>query len=102
MNARPLIPIVLAGLLAWSGPVLADRSAGEIVDDAALTAKVKVEIARSEGLGEAAAVNVDTHSRQVSLAGFVDSEAQKQAAEAAARRVDGVGKVINNLQIKPK
>lgn len=78
----------------------AQRTAGETIDDGTLTAKVKIEIARSEGVREAAAVNVDTYRGEVSLAGFVDDEAQKRAAEEAARRVDGVQRVVNNLLIK--
>jgi osmotically-inducible protein OsmY len=94
--------LVALVLTLWSGGAHAERTAGETLDDGTLTAKVKIEIARSEGLREAVAVNVDTYRGEVQLAGFVDDEAQKLAAEEAAKRVDGVQRVINNLQVKKR
>lgn len=76
------------------------RSTGQFVDDATLTAKVKTEIARDEGVGQAAQINVDSYRGVVSLAGFVDSKEQARAAVEAARKVEGVREVRNNLQVK--
>lgn len=47
-------------------------------------------------------INVDTYRGEVSLSGFVDNEQQVEAAGKAAKSVDGVKKVTNNLQVKPK
>lgn len=87
------------GLVACS-PTQTSRGTGEVVDDASLTARVKTEIAQSEGMGEAMAINVDTYRGVVSLAGFVDNEMQARKAVEAARKVPGVVSVKNNLQIK--
>jgi osmotically-inducible protein OsmY len=92
--------LLIAGATFAGGAVAQDRTAGQTLDDATITAKVKMEIARTQGLAEAASVNVDTYRRQVSLAGFVDNEELKRAAEQAAQRVEGVEKVVNNLQVK--
>jgi osmotically-inducible protein OsmY len=78
------------------------RSAGQTVDDAALTAKVKTEIANETGLGQALGINVDTYRGVVALSGFVDSTEKAQKAADCARRVEGVQSVKNNLEVKPK
>jgi osmotically-inducible protein OsmY len=44
-------------------------------------------------------VDVDTNNGVVYLNGTVDSSAQKGRAEELARRVNGVAKVVNNLQV---
>jgi osmotically-inducible protein OsmY len=83
-------------------PSATTRSVGTTVDDAALTAKVKTEIAKEQGLGEALQINVDTYRGVVSLSGFVDSPEQVEKAASCARRVGGVAEVKNNLSVKPK
>jgi hyperosmotically inducible periplasmic protein len=77
-----------------------NRSAGAVVDDAGLTAKVKTAIAKDVGAGTAANVNVTTYRGQVQLAGFVDSPEKAKQAVAAARGVSGVESVLNNIQVK--
>lgn len=94
--------ILLAAFLAACAPRQTARGTGEFVDDATLTARVKTELTRTQGLGEALAINVDSYRGVVSLAGFVDNEAQARAAVNAARNVSGVREVKNNLQVKPK
>ena len=77
------------------------RTAGQFSGDAAVTAKVKTAIASDAGLGSAAAINVNTYRGVVQLSGFVNSEEQIQRAAAAARSVEGVRTVENNLRVKP-
>jgi hyperosmotically inducible protein len=76
------------------------RSAGEFTDDAALTAKVKTAIATDAGAKTAAAVNVDTYRGVVQLTGFVDSEEQATRAVSAAKKVQGVRSVKNDIRLK--
>ena len=83
-------------------PSATTRTVGKTVDDASITAKVKTEIAKEQGLGEALAINVDTYRSVVSLNGFVDSQEQIDKAISCARRVGGVTEVKNNLSVKPK
>ena len=77
------------------------RSAGEFTDDAALTAKVKTAIASDAGIGNASAINVNSYRGVVQLSGFVDSKEKVDIAAAAARKVDGVQRVENSIQVKP-
>ncbi len=86
------------GACASGGP--AQRSTGEFTDDAATTAKVKTAIATDAGAKTAAAVNVDTYRGVVQLTGFVDSEDQASRAVSAAKKVQGVRSVRNDIRIK--
>jgi osmotically-inducible protein OsmY len=76
------------------------RSAGEFTDDAAMTARVKTAIATDAGAKTAAAVNVETYRGVVQLTGFVDSEDQASRAVSAAKKVQGVRSVKNDIRIK--
>ena len=96
------LAIILTMGLAACAPTKTSRGTGEVVDDASLTARVKTEIAGTQGLGEAASINVDTYRGVVSLAGFVDTQEQAAKAVEVAQKVPGVTSVKNNLQVKPK
>lgn len=95
-----LLSIVFSLFLSACAPTQTSRSTGQTIDDAAITARIKTEIAQTQGIGDAAAINVDTYRGVVSLAGFVDNEQQKRNAGQAAMRVAGVEKVFNNLRLK--
>jgi hyperosmotically inducible protein len=95
------LSLVFALMTAACSSTATSRGTGETFDDAGITAKVKTQIARDDGVGRAAAINVDTYRGVVSLAGFVDNAKQADAAVKAARSVEGVKSVKNNLQIKP-
>ena len=77
------------------------RSATEFSGDAALTAKVKTAIAADSGIGNATNINVNSYRGVVQLNGFVDSRDKIERAVNAARNVEGVRNVENNLQVKP-
>jgi osmotically-inducible protein OsmY len=80
----------------------AGAKAGVKLDQASLIAKVKAKLANDVGLSTATAVEVDARGRVVTLRGTVASEDQKQRAERAARQVDGVTTVLNELRVTPK
>ena len=88
------------GLGACASDSPTQRSTGEYTDDAAMTAKVKTAIATDAGAKTAAAVNVETYRGTVQLTGFVDSEEQASRAVAAAKKVQGVRSVRNDIRIK--
>lgn len=76
------------------------RTTGEFTSDAALTAKVKSAIATDVGARTAAAINIETYRGVVQLTGFVDSREQMTRAEDAAKKVEGVRSVKNDVRIK--
>lgn len=87
--------------LKVQGTNVADRSTGDVIDDAAVTAKVKAALIDDE-LTKAGEINVETRQGVVQLAGFVNTDAERDQATTVARGVTGVKSVRNDLQIKPK
>lgn len=75
------------------------RSASGMVDDSAITAKVKAALA-GDPRTKAHQVNVETREGVVQLSGFVDDSEAKSTAEELARAVDNVKSVDNELSIK--
>ncbi len=78
-----------------------ERTAGGVVDDTVITAKVKTALA-ADSTVEAHEVNVETRDGVVQLAGFVDNSTQKSQATEVARRVAGVKQVDNQLEVKQR
>jgi hyperosmotically inducible protein len=111
MNVSKVVGVTMAAAaLALSGcasnkpaepQAAAKRSVGETTSDAALTARVKTAIAADTGIGNATNINVNTYRGVVQLNGFVDSQDKIARAANAARNVEGVQKVENNLRVKP-
>lgn len=77
-----------------------NRGVGAVIDDSALTARVKTALATDIGVGTAANVNVTTYKGEVQLSGFVDSQDRATRAENTARGVPGVQSVKNDIQVK--
>lgn len=89
-----------AALAACSSNPESRRTVGETAGDAAVTAKVKTAIATDVGARTATVVNVNTYNGTVQLTGFVDNAEQKRRAEEAAKKVEGVKSVKNDIRIK--
>jgi hyperosmotically inducible periplasmic protein len=92
------VAISLAATAACA-PTVERRGTGEVIDDAALTARVKTALAKAEGLKGAAAINVNSYRGEVQLSGFVESQDLIQRAGATARGVEGVQSVRNDLHV---
>ena len=75
------------------------RRTGEYIDDKVLSANVKAALA-DDPLAPAAEIDVEVNRGVVSLGGYVDSNAERDAAVAVAKGVKGVQKVINNLEVR--
>ena len=71
------------------------------LDRAAMIAKVKAKLASDVGLSTVTRIEVDDSGQVVTLRGTVDSPEQKLQAEHAVRQVDGVTRVVNELQVRP-
>ena len=74
----------------------ATNAAANVVDNAALTAKVKAALLADE-LVKGTQINVDSTNGVVTLSGAVESSAHMQKAEQIAKGVSGVTRVQNNL-----
>ena len=75
------------------------RTAGQALDDATVTAKVKSQLLADPDVS-ALNVNVTTFRGQVQLSGYVDSSTQRIKAEQVARKIEGVKSVSNDLIVK--
>ena len=78
-----------------------DRTLGGATNDMWITSATKMHLLADSDT-PALDINVDTRDRVVTLFGMVPSAQAKRAAEADARKVSGVKKVVNDLQVVPK
>lgn len=88
-----ILVFLLAGCQALTG-----KTAGQNVDDAAITASVKAKLV-GEKASNLTRIDVDTNEGVVHLNGTVASTEDKIGAEDLARSVKGVKNVVNNLQV---
>lgn len=75
-----------------------DRSVGQVIDDAGITAKVKTALAAEKDVS-AMKINVDTAQGTVTLSGQVASQTEVDRALQVARNVEGVKSVENKLTV---
>jgi len=92
---------ILMVLALVSGGWGAERSAGQVVDDARIAMSVKGKLV-ADRPANLTRVNVKVLNRIVTLDGVVDTAEQKAHAEEMARRTDGVQQVVNNIQVSPQ
>jgi hyperosmotically inducible protein len=78
---------------------LPQESAGEYIDDAVITTKVKASILDQPTL-KVFDIHVETFKGTVYLSGFVASQSTMDKAGEVARSVNGVRSVKNELQLK--
>jgi len=101
MNLRFLKLTAIMGALVVGSACSATRtqqSAGEVIDDSTLTAKVKAELI-GDPITKAGQINVETYRGVVQLGGFVDNAQQKDQATKVASSVTGVKEVRNDLRV---
>lgn len=77
-----------------------ERSAGEVIDDASVTTRVKAALLAEKDVNSFD-IKVVSFDGTVQLSGFVDSQWQIERAGQIANSVDGVQHVKNNLIHKP-
>ena len=94
------LTVLLAVLFTLAGcQALTGRTAGRNIDDLTITASVKARLV-ADKLSNFTRIDVDTVNAVVSLTGLVESEFEKRRAEDIASLVDGVEKVVNDLQVQ--
>jgi len=75
------------------------RSTGQYTDDAATSARVREALIRAPGL-RSNTIKVETYRGVVQLSGFADDQESINTALRAARGVDGVKEVRNDIQLR--
>jgi len=105
MKSNSLLAAVLLGSAIAIGSVgcthLGDKSAGAIIDDAAITTKVKAKFVE-DPIVKAMNIKVDTYQGIVQLSGFANSSAEAEKAAEIARSTSGVKSVKNDIRLASK
>jgi len=105
MNLKPLFSAALlsCGTLVVAGCAHTghEQTAGEVIDDSAITTKVKSALLAEDDV-KSFDIKVKTFNGNVQLSGFVDSQWQVDKAGQVAMAVSGVRHVSNDLIHKPK
>ena len=76
-----------------------ERPVGVVIEDSVITTKAKAAIFSTPDL-KTLQISVETRQGEVTLTGMVDSVAAKMKAEEVVKNVEGVSKVMNNLEVK--
>lgn len=84
---------------AAGGASTTQKSAGEYVDDAAITAKIKAAFVQDSAV-KATEINVKTMKGTVQLSGFASSRSEIERAAYLANNVPGVKEVKNDVRLK--
>jgi osmotically-inducible protein OsmY len=82
--------------LAFAAPAMAQKSAGNMVDDGTIVTSVKASLLAEKGV-PSGDVNVEVYKGVVLLSGFVKTQAEKDAAGKVAKNVKDVKSVRNEL-----
>ena len=86
------------------GADLADKAASAAADlkrtltEASLTAKIKAKMALDDSV-KARTIDVTTSGSTVTLAGRINSNAERERAVSLARETDGITAVVDRLEI---
>jgi hyperosmotically inducible protein len=96
---KAVLPAIALALYLNGCQTITGETLGENIDDTTITTTVKTRLAQEKG-ATLTRVQVDTNRGVVQLSGIVDSTTDRIRAEEVARRVGGVKKVVNNLQVK--
>lgn len=72
------------------------------VNDLEITAQLKSKLASDVGVSSVTNISVNSTNGVVTLSGQVDSADNRAKAEAAAKSVPKVVRVVDNLQVAPK
>lgn len=102
-SLKKLSGMVLAAVftvaVAGCAPAEKKQTAGEYIDDAWITSKVKGAFVKDAELS-AAQIKVNTYQGEVQLSGFVADAGDVGKAAAVAGGIKGVKSVKNDIQVK--
>jgi hyperosmotically inducible protein len=98
MSFRNFLALAASACLLFTTAAQAEKTAGEHVDDSTIATATKAELIDSDKVS-ANHINVEVYQGHVQLAGFVESEAEAQAAIKAAHKVGGVVKVHDGMVV---
>jgi len=95
------VALGLAALTGLTTPALAGESAGQYMDDTAISAKIKASLIKDQEL-KAFEIHVETEQGIVHLTGTVDTSLQKANAVRIAKTTENVKDVVNDIMVGKK
>ncbi len=98
-TGKLLAVLGLVGALGACAVAEGRQSAGNYVDDATISTKVRTEIVKDPNL-KLSQIDVHTMQGTVQLSGFVDNAQAKAQAGDVARKIDGVKSVKNDIVVQ--
>lgn len=98
-RAAAMVAMLTALSACAGGPT--SKSAGEHVDDAVITTKVKGLFVEDKAVS-ALNIQVETFKGQVQLSGFANNQQEINRAVEIARQVKGVQEVKNDIRLKTR
>jgi hyperosmotically inducible protein len=101
LSAALAMPVYAGDLDETATENAKDRSAGQVVDDMSIAARLKTALA-TDPTTDAIDIDIEVDRDQVQLNGFVDSDEARNRAGEIARSTKGVALVKNNLQLQPQ
>src|SRR5262245_56492565 len=93
MRSLALVSAAVLALAACAGS-RSSESTGEMIDDSAITTKIKSSLLTEKGI-DSTDIKVETFKGRVLLSGYVKSDDQRQRAVTIARETGGVKEVSN-------
>ena len=97
---QPFKYILLFIFVISAGPVFADKTTGQVIDDSANQAEVKAKLMSEDFMAGGWDINLETRKSVVQLGGFIDDATKAKKAVELAGTVEGVVKVDNQLHPK--
>ena len=98
-SVRVVFPLIVILALFGGCKAMTGKTLGRHIDDAGISASVKTQLAK-QNVSSLARIDVDTNEGVVYLNGTVENEEVKTQAAQLAQQVDGVVRVVNNLQVQ--
>jgi osmotically-inducible protein OsmY len=98
VRRNPVPALVFALMLSLTG-CAGRESAGEFIDDAAVTTKVKAAFVADKTVS-ALNISVESDKGVVTLGGVAKTPEEKRHAEQIARQIAGVRAVRNNIVVR--
>jgi hyperosmotically inducible protein len=92
--------LLLFSVTVFGCASLTGRTAGEIVDDSAITTAINAKIIKDPDL-HYLKINVNSEAGNVTLSGFVRDKAAEDRLIQYAKETKGVKSVTSNLKIQP-
>lgn len=96
---KTLIKLAAVLTLLVSTIAMADKTAGQVVDDSAIQAELKTKLIGDNPI-EGLSINIEVRKGVVQLGGFIDDAKVAEDAARTAAGVKGVVKVDNQLHLK--